>query len=111
MPGIQNKLLRKNLETLYFSLSEAQYLKLRRLKDEGFCKIMYILRYSAMYVVNNKDALRAYKDKDFNTRSGKRYKVDLPIELYKKMEDVATETGLSMSKIMRIGLNDVLSFL
>lgn len=102
---------RKNLTTLQFTLSKSQYERLQRLKSEGFCKIMYIIRYSAFYIVLKKDEIKAYKDLDFNTKAGKAYKVDLPNDVYLEIKKLADTTGFSMSRIMRIGLNETLKFL
>ena len=101
-----------NLVPLHFTMSESQYLKLKKLKQEGYCKIMYILRYATFYVIySNEKNIRAYKDLEFKTKTGKHYKVDLPINVYNKMKEKSDMSGLSMSKLIRIGLNDVLSFL
>ena len=44
----------------------------------------------------------------FETKTGKHYKVDLPSDLYNKMKTQADLCGFSMSKLMRIGINDTL---
>lgn len=102
---------RKKITALSFILSETQYRNLQKLKSEGFCKTMYILRFAAFYIVDNPDEVRAYKDSDFNTKKGQLYRVELPNEIYAKMKKISETTGFSMSRIMRIGLNEVLSFM
>lgn len=102
---------RKKITPLHFTLSESQYIKLQKLKMEGYCKVMYILRYSAFYIMLRKDEVKAYKDLDFNTKKGKHYKVDLPNEVYAELKKISEATGFSMSRIMRIALNETLSFL
>lgn len=101
-----------NLVPLHFTMSENQYKKLRILKKEGFCKTMYILRLAAFYIASlqYKD-VKSYKDVDFETKTGKHYKVDLPSDLYNKMKTQADLCGFSMSKLMRIGINDTLYFM
>lgn len=102
---------RKKITPLHFTLSESQYKKLQRLKGEGFCKVMYILRYAAFYIIENQDEIKAYKDLDFNTKTGQHYKVDLPNEIYAEIKRISETTGFSMSRIMRIALNEILGFM
>lgn len=102
--------LKLNLTPLHFTMSKTQYYNLQKLKKEGFCKIMYILRYTACYIVKREENIKSYKDNDFSTKTGKHYKVDLPNEIYNDIERIAENKRLSMSKVMRIGLNDVLNF-
>lgn len=109
---IEQKEGKSNLTPLHFTMSETQYTKLKTLKLEAYCKTMYILRLSAYYIATiDKKEVKAYKDLDFKTKSGKHYKVDLPNELYAKMKEQSETCGLSMSKLLRIGLNDILNFL
>lgn len=98
-----------NLVPLHFTMSKNQYEKLRILKTKGYCKIMYILRFAAVYIVTQEEKeIKAYKDFDFRTKEGKHYKVDLPKELYEEMQEKSSLCGFSLSKLLRIGLNDIL---
>lgn len=107
-----NEKAKDNLIPLHFTMSRKQYKNLKFLKDKGYCKIMYILRLAAVYIsYTDTNNVKSYKDMDFNAKEGKHYKVDLPKEIYLKIENKKNETGFSMSKLLRIGLNDVLNFM
>lgn len=103
---------KKNVKSFSFYLSEEQFLKLKFLKEHGYCKIMYIIRLAALHIADMQNQqIKTYKDLRFSIQNGKHYKVDLPLGVYDKLENKKQETGLSKSKLMRIGLFDVLSLI
>lgn len=103
---------REKLKALPFTMTSNQFQRLKKLKKEGYIKTMYMLRFSAYYIATVKEEeIKAYRDFGFNTTEGVPYKVDLPIELYKLINERAKKMGYSMSKLMRISLNDILDFM
>jgi len=103
---------KNNLKPLSFTMTQKQFNKLKKLKKEAYCKSMYILRFAAYYITNiDETEIKSYKDFDFNTSGGVPYKVDLPIDLYNKINEKSQVLGYSMSKLMRISLNDILNFM
>lgn len=109
----QNKIYKENnnLIPLHFTMSKNQYDKLKELKDHGFCKIMYLLRFAAYSISKTEgNNIKVYVDHDFSTKEGKHYKIDLPTNVYQDIKQLSENTGLSMSKLMRIGINNTLKF-
>lgn len=103
---------KENIKSFSFYLSEEQFRKLKILKNHGYCKIMYIIRLAAYHIANMQvQKIKSYKDLNFSIKNGKHYKVDLPLEVYFKLESKKKETGLSRSKLIRIGLCDVLNLI
>lgn len=106
------KYQQKQLKSLNFSISIDQYDKLKKLKQQGFCKTMYILRLVAFYMANyDTTKIKTYKDFGFTVKQSKHYRVDLPIDIYNKLEEQKNSAKMSKSKLMRIGLNEILNFM
>lgn len=113
MRGVnRNEEVLNDMVPLYFTMTDIQYEYLKDLKTIGYCKIMHILRFIAFKISKmNKRDIKAYMDSDFSIKRSKNYKILLPRKIYEDIQRKSDETGLSKSKLMRIGINDLLYFM
>ena len=113
MRGVKrNEEVLNDMVPLYFTMTDIQYEHLKELKITGYCKIMHILRFIAFKISKiNKREIKAYMDSDFSIKRSKSYKILLPRKVYDDIQRKSDETGLSKSKLMRIGINDLLYFM
>lgn len=98
----------QDIKTMYFTMSKNQYETLKQIKKESFVKILYLIRLGALIVIKKPSILKWDNDNDYAYNSSKHYQIAVKKDIYEKICELSENTKMSKSKILRIGINEII---
>lgn len=101
---------KNDMKSLHFTLSDSQHKILKKLKEENFIKIIYIIRLGAAIVSKKPGIIKKSNDADYCHKEAKHYKIDLKNEVYDEICQLSKTKKISKGKILRIGINEIIKF-